>query len=140
MEPIPRVTILDRPRVFKSSSQRSPEAVANYKIFHDESVRLGWVWGESPEINWCVRHHQETYLEAGKAHCGECGKEAVSFMLSLKRMKLPAFGRPIPQETPYRRRGNVTGRIAGKPPRTNAFNAPACTPSRGDNLYIERRY
>ena len=133
-----RVTIKDRPRVFKSPTQRSPEAIANYQAFHEMSVEKGWVWGESPEINWCVRHLQETYLEAGKSNCGECGKEAVSFMLSLKKLKLPAFGRPLPKAVPDRRRGNVTGRMAGRSPKTAAFNAQACTPNRGDDLFIER--
>ena len=100
-----RKTIRDYPRIYKSPTQRSPEAIANYDAFHVRSVESGWVWGEHPGINWCIRHNCATYLEAVKSHCDLCGKEALEFWLSLKVHKPLKGDHPIPKATPDRRRG-----------------------------------
>lgn len=134
-----RVTVEDHPRIPKSPTQRSPEAIMTYDAFHARSIEENWVWGEDPRITWCLRHDCATYLEAKKSHCDACGKEAVAFMLSLKVHKPPPKGRPMRKEDPIRRRGDITGRKAGHKQESRKFNPWSTAPKDDLLIFIERR-
>lgn len=132
-----RITIKDRPRSYKTPSQRSPQAIAFYDLFHAEAVARGWVNGDHPEIDWCLLHGRPVYYESGKSWCEQCVEEAQAFALANKVHRPPPKGNFRPP--PVRRKGDITGKKSGHVQPSRQFNPYRKGPRLEPSLFIERR-